>query len=187
MKSKLFLILIAITTFSTWNIIFNLSPATGAIKAENYGFVNEKGLLVVKPQYSEVKNFSQGLAAVKLDDKWGYIDKTGKQLVLPQYSEVKNFSQGLAAVKLDDKWGYIDKTGKVVVKPQFSEAYSFSEGVAGVTVDSNKWEYIDQTGKQAIQLQFDGSLSGWFSEGFAPVTVYEDGYPRNNGYMNKRG
>ena len=108
-------------------------------------------------------------------------------VVKPQFSEVKNFSQGLAAVKLDDKWGYIDKTGKVVVKPQFSEAYSFSERVAGVTVDSNKWEYIDQTGKQRIRLQFDGSLSGWFSEGLAPVTVYEDGYPRNNGYMNKRG
>lgn len=59
--------------------------------------------------------------------------------------------------------------------------------MAAVTVDDDKWEYIDQTGRRAIRPQFDGSFPGLFFEGLASVTAYEDGYPKNNGYMNKRG
>lgn len=152
MKFKQFAVLLAVIIFSTWIIAINLSPSIGSVKTGNYSFINKKGLLVINPQYSEVLSFSQGLAAVKLNDKWGYINKNGKALV----------------------------------KPQFNQASSFSEGVAAVTVDGNKWEYIDKTGRRAIRLQFDG-IPGLFFEGLASVTIYEDGYPKNNGYINKRG
>lgn len=176
MKLKLFAILLAITTSLTYIIGFNFSPSVNSAQAGNYGYVNKKGLLVIKPQFSEVQNFSQGLAAVKIGDKWGYVDKAGKQRIKPEYSEAISFSQELAAVKIGDKWGYLDKTGKVVVKPQFSEAYSFSEELAAVRVD-DKWGYIDKTGGIVIKPQFIDAYS--FSEGIAIVNRL--------GYIDKFG
>lgn len=175
MKFKQFAVLLAVITFSTWIITFNLSPSKGSVKAGNYGFINKKGLLVIKPQYSEVLNFSQGLAAVKLDDKWGYLDKTGKVVVKPQFSEAYSFSEGLAAVRVDDKWGYIDKTARIVVKPQFYDVYSFSEGLAIV----NRLGYIDKVGKQSIQIEVEDSAYSDgdiidvqnFSQGLAAVQI----------------
>ncbi len=75
MKSKLFVALLAVITFSTCIITFNLSPSTGSVKAGNYGYIDKTGKLVIKSQFSEVKNFSQELAAVKIADKWGYTNQ----------------------------------------------------------------------------------------------------------------
>ena len=127
MKFKLFAASLAVATFPTWIIALNLSPSTGSIKAGNYGYIDKTGKLVIKSQFSEVKNFSQGLAAVKIADKWGYINKTGKLVIEPDFSDARSFSEGLAAVKLDDKWGYIDKTGKMVVIQEFNDTDGFFE------------------------------------------------------------
>ena len=68
-------------------------------------------------QYKNIGDFSEGLARVKLNDKWGFIDKTGKEVVPPKYDETGNFHEGLAKVKLNGKYGFIDTTGKEVVPP----------------------------------------------------------------------
>ncbi len=141
MKFKPFAFLLAIITFSTCIIALNLLPSIGVVQAGSYGYVGKKGLLVIESQFSEAKNFSQGLAAVKIDSKWGYINKIGKLVIRPQFSDTGSFSQGLAAIKIGDKWGYINGNGKAIIIPQFSQAYSFSEGVSAVTVDDDKWEY----------------------------------------------
>ncbi len=36
------------------------------------------GLALFYPHYTLARGFSEGLAAVKLNDRWGYINKTGK-------------------------------------------------------------------------------------------------------------
>lgn len=104
--------------------------------------------------------FSDGMAAIAMDEKWGYIDKTGKTVIAPQYSSKKvtpavhPFSEGLAAVSVEDKWGYVDKTGKMVVQPVYDEGPGrFSEGRAAVPVHG-KWGYIDASGKMAVPSQF---------------------------------
>lgn len=53
--------------------------------------------------------FSEGVAAVKIDDKYGFIDKTGKFVIPPTFLQAKEFSEGLALVYDKDKhlYGYI--------------------------------------------------------------------------------
>jgi uncharacterized lipoprotein YddW (UPF0748 family) len=55
--------------------------------------------VVIPPQFEQADSFSDGLARVKIEDKWGYIDKTGKLAVQPQLDEADSFSQGLALVR----------------------------------------------------------------------------------------
>jgi len=53
----------------------------------------------------------EGLAAVRLKDKWGYIDKKGDIAINPQFEDAGGFGDGLAPVESERKWGFIRKTG----------------------------------------------------------------------------
>lgn len=37
-----------------------------------FGYINSEGRVVVEPQYWEAEDFSEGLAAVLMGDRWGY-------------------------------------------------------------------------------------------------------------------
>lgn len=145
-----------------------------------FAFINKKGEKVFEhPQLSSAEGFSEGLAAVRIGNKWGYISKSGIAIE-PQFSGAESFSEGLAAVTLREdnefKVGYIDRTGKFVIKLQFSSASSFAEGLAAVQVGGfkGKWGYIDKTGKFVIQPQFEAFplQTVQFSEGLASVAMW---------------
>lgn len=76
-----------------------------------YGFINYSGELVVPIEYEDIKNFSEGLAGVKLGNKWGYIDEKGSVKVGFNFDEVENFQNGLALVKVGEDYFYIDQSG----------------------------------------------------------------------------
>lgn len=126
-----------------------------------YGFVDTSGKLVIPMEYCEADSFSEGLAAVSLEDsqvflhgqydreKWGYIDKTGKMVIDAKYQTAQPFSEGMAAVRTEDGVGYIDKTGKEVIPCQYRWGGYFRNGVTYVTErDSQETWLIDQTGKK---------------------------------------
>lgn len=86
-----------------------------------WGFVTQAGKSVIPLKYDDAKDFSNGLAPVKLYNKWGFIDNTGKEVIPIKYNVVEllfdaRFSKGLLiAVQLDNKWGCIDEFGEIVV------------------------------------------------------------------------
>jgi len=50
---------------------------------------------------------SEGLAPVKIGDKWGFIDAKGHMVIDPLFDDAYCFSDGMAPVKLKKKWGFI--------------------------------------------------------------------------------
>lgn len=123
---------------------------------------------VIPCVYDSAKDFSEGLAAVKRNDKWGYIDGTGAVVVPLKYDEVESFSEGLAVVVQDWRYGFIDKTGEVAVPLEYDRVWTFSEGLAVVR---RNWQYgfIDGTGAVVVPLEYDGA--GPFSDGLAEVEL----------------
>ena len=149
-----------------------------------FGFLDDKGKVVVEPRFSRVNEFKDGLACAWCPvDKaaWrngrpiehvGFIDTTGDFVIEPDFVNATSFSEGLAAVLIADgdqsKWGYINRSGEFVIPASFDSARPFSEGLAAVLQDG-KWGFIDQQGEFVIPSVYVDV--GSFSEGLAPVNV----------------
>jgi hypothetical protein len=134
--------------------------------------MNIAGKVVVKPQFIQVCEFSDGMGRIYINGKWGYIDSTGKYIAEPQFIDANDFYEGLAAVNVitndKGKWGYLDKRGRISIEPQFYSASDFSDGLAEVLTESKGLLFIDKTGKFVFKTEHN---CGKFREGLAIVMV----------------
>jgi len=144
---------------------------------------------LVEPIFDNAFYFSEGLASVRVGDKWGFIDITGEMVIPPTFDMAWQFSEGLAHVRKDGEIGFIDKTGTMVFT--ISEEYNFaglrfSDGMVWVLkgdIWSGKWGFVDREGNVIVEPIYDSvspinpnvpsSLFGMigFSEGLAAVQL----------------
>lgn len=144
-----------------------------------YGYADKRDSVIIPYQFSDAEDFSEGMAAVKLEGKWGFIDKTGKVVINPQFDLTYYFSDGFCPVKKSGKWYFINKKGKKAINENYLLAFSFTEGYAAVKTETG-WGYIDKEGQYAIKPEYEEAWS--FSDGMANV---RDGGLW--GYINKQG
>lgn len=65
------------------------------------------------PRYENVRSYSEGLAAVQLNNgRWGFINENQSWVIPARFDDAKEFKNGKAAVKLNGKWGFINKRGE---------------------------------------------------------------------------
>ena len=114
--------------------------------SEKYGY-KHNGHVVIPAKYDDASSFREGLAAVKINNKYGFIDKTGTVVIPAKYEAVWSFSEGLAAVYIAGKWGYIDKTGTVVIPAKYDDWSFFKNGKAKVKLNGREF-YIDKNGEE---------------------------------------
>ena len=165
---------------------------------DRFGFIDRTGNVVISSHNrgygSIVKDFAEGLAAVREDGKYGYIDKAGDVAIPFIYDSAESFSNGLASVVLRSSFGehggyrlehlLIDKAMNEVVN--FTIEYKTPFGGSDPTrarsrltpPNSNadvmitayyyfdgKNRYIDRTGREAIS---DIVTDDPFRDGKAP-------------------
>ena len=53
-----------------------------------FGYISKEGKKAIDFRFDEVKDFSEGLAAVKIGVHWGYIDMSGIYVIPSQFDEV---------------------------------------------------------------------------------------------------
>ncbi len=70
------------------------------VENQLFGYKDEEGNVVIKPQFFDADDFSDGLACVKKgkSSSWGYIDTSGRMVIPAQFKQAKPFHEGLAAV-----------------------------------------------------------------------------------------
>ncbi len=114
------------------------------------GYVSRAGVIVLPPLYDDASRFSEGLAAVRLGDRWGYVDTTGHVVIAPRFQMGGPFDRGLALVMFDDRYGFIDRQGAYVVLPQFDEASSFSGRELAPARKGTTLGLVDRSGNWAM-------------------------------------
>lgn len=132
-----------------------------------WGYADDQGGMVIKPQFSLAHGFSDGLAlvwqggapltdpVVKSFVKMGYIDEKGNWVIQSRftYSFYYDFSEGLVSFRqLSKGWGYMDRKGKITIRPHFQWAGTFADGIAPVLLD-NRCAHIDKSGEVVNQEQ----------------------------------
>ena len=133
------------------------------------GVIDKTGNFVVFPQYDEIRDFHEGLAAVKKGELWSFVDKNGKEIIQPQYSYVGDFHEGLAVVeRKGGEYGFIDNNGNEVILSRYEDIWDFHEGLAVVKKD-DKYGCIDNNGNEVIPPRYDRIWH--FHEGLASVKI----------------
>ena len=119
-------------------------------------FLNDSG----EPQVFEgAKNFSDGLAAVKLNGLWGYIRAESGEMAIPaKYQNAMSFSEGIAFVQDETgKWGAIRLTGEKAVEFEYDSVIAEKDDTVmkdgyGLARKGNAVYCISADNGEAIQL-----------------------------------
>ncbi len=101
--------------------IINPTYKSAAAFSEGLAFVTiENGFPTCIDSKGEIKfelreaavasSFHEGMASIKIKDKWGFIDKDGKVVINPQFDKVLEFKEGLAGVAMKK-----DKSKKILI------------------------------------------------------------------------
>jgi len=151
-------------------------------KDNKYGYINDKGQVVIPLKFDYARNFSDGLAAVKIGDKEGFINEKGNIMFYCDVDNVNDFKEGMALIREETGDGYLNTKGEKVIKPVYNSAEDFSDGLALVIAENQNGDYsfIDKKGNIAIEPT--GIIDYGFYDGLA--IIHKNGLI---GYMNKKG
>jgi hypothetical protein len=152
-----------------------------------YGYDENGGILTIPAKYDDALYFEDGLAPVKMGDKWGFIDETGAMKIPMKYDYANIFTDGYAPVGKtggkDYLYGLINKAGILVVPMKYEGVGDVSEGLISVILD-DKMGFINLKGVLVIPMKFDmksGQMAD-FVNGYAKITI-----GNKVGYIDKKG
>jgi len=158
-------------------ILTAIGSSTNGYDHYVYGFSNQQGLWVTKPQYREATNFWKGCAVVTMNDEDTvyitdqYNNKTRAASQRP-ISDVQ-ICDGILRVNAypygsnETGYNYLRVLNNAMLsKTTFDDARDFSDGYAAVK-QNGLWGYIDTNGNYVIEPQYSAAYD--FSEGYACV------------------
>jgi hypothetical protein len=101
--------------------------------------------------------FSEGLARVRVDQRWGFIERGGDFSITPRFGRVIDFRMGLASASLEKRSpdGFINKTGDFAIEPAYQYSGYFSEGLVAVTPVGQRFKhFINLRGERAFEGEY---------------------------------
>ena len=141
-----------------------------------YGYINNKGSLLIPLKYKNAGSFSEGLAIAQTqNDELVIIDKKGKETPVKNKAYAAaffngtdfSFSEGLCAVAIDKKYGFINAKGEDVIACEYERPVTTSNSdlrtvedwpkfVNGVAViyKTGLYGVIDKTGKIVVPIEY---------------------------------
>jgi len=148
-----------------------------------WGFMDREGNMAIPFQFTDVFDFSNGLATVGIEHEgrwgsrtiWGKIDVAGNVVLPFEYDWIWPYlGDAIFARHEEGDYRVYDGNGNYIIPPgMYGSIESLSEGLAAIRTPGY-WEdssrgFIDIHGNEVIPLIFD--YAGHFSQGFARVRM----------------
>ncbi len=150
-----------------------------------WGYMNQRGHLVVFPQFDWTDDFYDGLARAVIEGKTGFVKGNGGWVHKPIYPYADRYAEGRAIVGDGEHFGFIEKSGKLMVPIRLDGVLRFQDGLAAVMKDG-LCGFINRAGDVDIPLRFTSVRS--FHQGFAAVTLPGKGGAHDQvAYIDRRG
>ncbi len=115
----------------------------------SWGYVDREGRMAIPPRFEGAREFSEGVAPVRVGGLWGYADTSGRIIFQPRYDRAYSFREEYASTRLGDLRGFVrlrdDGTVEEAIPPSFEDVFSFQEGLAPVKIDG-RWGYVAAEG-----------------------------------------
>lgn len=89
---------------------FSFHEGLAAVKpegSENFGFINKKGEIIIRPQYSKIHYYLKQKIYAEKDGKIIVADYQGKKIFEGMWQEITPFVNGIALYKKNELYGYI--------------------------------------------------------------------------------
>lgn len=161
------------------------------IGGARYGFIDEKGEIIIPPTYGNARSFSEGLAPVKVGitsiSKWCFINEQGKIVIPKNYNDAYPFIDGEALVRVNKKYHKINKKGEVITTFKYQKAaanlflqHKFPNLI--LVKQENKLGWIDESGKIVIPIQYKDAVDHPSYPGLARVK-----YNGKRVFINNKG
>lgn len=175
-----------------YEVVGNLGDGLLAFQkkaGEKYGYMDEKGKIVIQPQFTGAQPFSKGRAVVNTaqdyQNMYGLINMDGQFIFPPKYNEIDDLGEGRYAIgkARDQEKPFIGSTyalgddkGHMLTGFLFNSISDFKNGVASVTNDKYTF-FIDRSGKRNERLPMvSGSgileIQGYLIEGNIDYRLY---------------
>lgn len=142
-----------------------------------YGYMNEKGKVVIPPKFKNVQAFHDGVAIVN-DSKdylyyYGLINKKGEYIFKPEYHDIHLLGENRLAVGqainkekpyLGLTYAIADYHGQFLTEFIYDHVLPFDKGYASVATNEETF-FIDKNGKKAHHLPVIKGSGSMFLEG----------------------
>jgi hypothetical protein len=142
---------------AVYDFVVSISDGLFNVKEGDYtAYFDVKGNVVLPFQnrYETYGNFSEGLARIRINEKWGYINKKGEEVIRPQFHYADDFSDGRAIVRNERHLhGAIDARGNLVIDYRFHNLLNFVKGYAKFS-SQQKWGMIDKSGNIVVPQKY---------------------------------
>ena len=103
----------------------NTKKTTGGL----WGYVSVDGQVIIEPTYEQVYGFSEGMAAIKLNNKWGFINTNGTIVIPCEYDNVEaNFKGGKGKLIKNKEVFVFDKAGVLIGSYEQEDDYYDTSG-----------------------------------------------------------
>lgn len=162
------------STFGQYMVVGNYKR-----KVLQYGYIDNSGNEIIKPQYDHAYPFAEGKAVVVKDAQYHIIDNNNNILfTLPEgYASYSSFNDGFLIIEKDGKYTFLNSEYKICSE-LYDSVENFNEGYALVinNIDNQlSYNYINKK----YELIFTDQMNEYdFADSFY------DGYARVGRYIN---
>ncbi len=82
-----------------------------------------EGTQICHADFTELYDFSEGMAVFQHGIVYGFIDTTGDVIIQPRFEQAWRFENGTARVMVQEKQGLINKAGEFIVRAEYDKVY----------------------------------------------------------------